>query len=128
LPPKRRLPARNCRDAFVLYGSSVHRSITDGLRRRAVDVITAFEDGRGQEVDEALLERATLLDRILVSQDDDFLRIATLWQRESRDFAGIAYAIQQHIDIGGTIEYLELIALLKTAEEMRNTVEYIPTR
>lgn len=106
----------------------VHRSITEGMRRRGIDVITAFEDGREEADDEALLERATALDRILVSQDDDLLEIAALWQRSSREFAGVAYAIQQHIDIGGTIEYLELIAHLKTADEMRNNVEYIPTR
>ena len=105
----------------------VHQSITDGLRR-GIDVITAFEDGREREADEVLLERAKLLGRILVSQDDDVLKIATRWQRASREFAGIAYAIQQHIDIGGTIEYLELIAHLKTADEIRNSVEYIPVR
>ena len=106
----------------------VHRSITEGLRRRGIDVITAFEDGREEEDDEALLERAVALDRILVSQDDDLLRIATHWQRSSREFPGVVYAIQQHIDIGGTIEYLELIAHLKTADEMRNCVEYVPGR
>jgi hypothetical protein len=106
----------------------IHQSITDGLRRRGIDVTTAFEDGREREVDEALLERAMALNRILVSQDDDLLKIATQWQRTSRNFAGVAYAIQQHIDIGGTIEYLELIAHLKTAEEMQNTIEYIPAR
>ena len=39
----------------------VHQSITDGLRRRGVDVLTAFEDGREEEDDETLLERATEL-------------------------------------------------------------------
>lgn len=106
----------------------VHQSITDGLRRRGVDVLTAFEDGREEEDDEVLLERATALDRILVSQDDDLLKIAARWQQSSREFSGVAYAIQQHIDIGGTIEYLELITHLKTADEMRDNVEYIPTR
>ena len=106
----------------------VHRSITEGLRRRGIDVITASEDGREEADDEELLECATALDRILVSQDDDVLKIATRWQRTSREFAGVSYAIQQHIDIGGTIEYLELIAHLKTADEMRNSIEYLPTR
>jgi hypothetical protein len=106
----------------------IHRSITEGLRRRGIDVLTAFEDGKEEEDDEALLERSTALGRILVSQDDDLLRIAARWQRSSRAFAGVAYAIQQHIDIGGTLEYLELIAHLKTADEMRNNIEYIPTR
>ncbi len=105
-----------------------HRSITEGLRRRGIDVVTAFEDGSEEKDDEALLERATVLGRILVSQDDDLLKIATQRQRSSRVFAGVAYAIQQHIDIGGTVEYLELIAHLKTADEMRNSVEYIPTK
>ena len=98
------------------------------MRRRGIDVVTAFEDGREEADDEILLERATALNRILVSQDDDLLRIARRWQSHSREFAGVAYAIQQHIDIGGTIEYLELIGHLKTADEMRNYVEYIPTR
>ena len=106
----------------------VHRSITEGLRRRGIDVLTAFEDGKEEADDEALLERATARDRILVSQDDDLLRIATRWQGSSREFTGVVYAIQQRIDIGGTIEYLELIAHLKTADEMRNSVEYVPTR
>ena len=106
----------------------VHQSITDGLRRRGIDVITAFEDGREEEDDEVLLERATALDRILVSQDEDLLKIATRWQRTPREFAGLVYAIEQHIDIGGTIEYIELIAHLKTSDEMRNSIEYVPTR
>jgi predicted nuclease of predicted toxin-antitoxin system len=59
----------------------VHRSFTEGLRGRGINVLMAFEDGRHEEGDEALLERAETLDRILVSQDDDFLKIATLWQK-----------------------------------------------
>jgi Domain of unknown function (DUF5615) len=106
----------------------VHRSITEGLRRRGINVVTAFDDGRHEDEDEALLERAVELERIIVSQDDDLLKIATHWQRSSRGFPGVVYAIQQHIDIGGTIEYLELIAHLKTADEMRNSIEYVPTR
>lgn len=106
----------------------IHASITEELCRRGIDVITAFEDGREEADDEILLERATALDRILVSQDDDLLRIASRWQKTSRKFAGVVYAIQQHIDIGGTIEYLELIAHLMTAAEMQNRVEYIPAR
>lgn len=72
----------------------VHQSITNELRCRGIEVITAFEDGREQADDEALLERATALDRLLVSQDDDILKIATRWQRSSREFAGVVYAIQ----------------------------------
>lgn len=106
----------------------VHRAITEGLRRRGIDVLTAFEDGTDEQDDELLLERATALGRIIVSQDHDFLRIASEWQRTSREFPGVVYAIQERIDIGQTIEYLELIAYLKEPDEIRNRVEYIPLR
>jgi hypothetical protein len=46
----------------------------------------------------------------------------------SREFPGLAYAIQQRVDIGRTVECIELIAQLKTADEMRNSVEFIPAR
>jgi hypothetical protein len=105
----------------------VHRGIIDGLRRRGIDVLTAFEDGCERFDDEALLERATTLGRILFTQDQDFLEIAPRWQTSARYFPGIVYAIQQNIDIGGAIEYLELIAHLKSPEEMRDSVEYVPT-
>ncbi|MGE3242963.1 MAG: hypothetical protein AB7G28_26760 [Pirellulales bacterium] len=45
-----------------------------------------------------------------------------------RDFVGIVFAIEQDQDIGGTIEYLELVARVLTPEEMRNRVEFIPAR
>ena len=80
-------------------------AITEGLRRRGIDVLTAFEDGRSEADDEVLLQRATDLNRIFVSQDQDLLRITTEWMRAGRPFAGVAFGIQQDLDIGGTIEY-----------------------
>jgi hypothetical protein len=106
----------------------IHRAITEGLRRRGIDVLTAFEDGTDEQDDELLLERATSLGRIIVSQDQDFLRIAHRWQSTAREFPGVLYAIQERVDIGQTIEYLELIAVLKSPDEMQNQVEYIPLR
>lgn len=54
----------------------VRRAVTEGLRRRGVDVLTAREDGRATAKDEKLLARATALDRVLFSQDDDLLAIS----------------------------------------------------
>lgn len=105
----------------------VHRGIVEGLRRRNIDVLTAFEDGRETIDDELLLERAVELGRVLFTQDQDFLEIAPRWQQSSRHFPGIVYAVQQEIDIGRTIEYLELIAHLKSLAEMSDSVEYVPS-
>ena len=49
----------------------VRWAITAGLRRRGVDVLTAQQDGAARFEDPALLDRATQLGRVLVSQDDD---------------------------------------------------------
>ena len=53
----------------------VPAAITEGLRRRSVDVLTAFEDGASLWDDEKLLARATELGRVLFSQDEDLLAV-----------------------------------------------------
>lgn len=51
----------------------VPRSVTNGLRRRGVDVLTAQEDGAAEFTDPQLLDRATELGRAFYTQDDDLL-------------------------------------------------------
>lgn len=51
----------------------VPRAVTNGLRRRGVDVLTAQEDGAATLDDRALLDRATALNRPLYTHDDDLL-------------------------------------------------------
>ncbi len=109
-----------------LMDQHIHLAITKGLRQRGIDVLTAFEDDRADADDEELLERATFLERIFVSQDQDLLQITSAWRRAGQDFTGVAFGIQEKLNIGRTIEYLELIAHAMSAEEMRNRVEYIP--
>jgi len=69
----------------------VHAAITEGLRRRGIDVVTAREDGTTTWDDDLLLERADRLGRVLFSQDDDLLAIARHWQGMGRTFAGLIY-------------------------------------
>jgi len=111
-----------------LMDHHIHSAITEGLRQRGIDVLTAFDDDRSEVPDEELLQRSTFLRRVLVSQDQDLLRITAAWQRAGRDFAGVAFGIQQDLDIGRTIEYLELLAQALSPSEMHNRVEYLPAR
>lgn len=71
----------------------VHRAITDGLRRRGVDVMTAQEDGTTRLSDADLLDRATMLGRALFTFDDDLLREARLRQERALPFAGVIYSV-----------------------------------
>ena len=63
--------------------------ITRQLRRRGVDVVTAQEDGYDAAPDEQVLARATVLGRILFTQDVRFRARAEAWQRQGREFAGL---------------------------------------
>lgn len=69
----------------------VRRAVTNGLRMRGVDVITAHEDGTAMWPDDRLFDRAGELGRVLFSQDDDLLAEAEHRQRENRPFAGVIH-------------------------------------
>lgn len=104
----------------------VRRAVTDGLRLRGVDVLTAQEDGVAKLEDPALLDRATELGRILFSQDDDLLREANKRQQTGEMFAGVIYAHQLNITVGRCIKDLELIAKATEFEEWLNNTVYLP--
>ncbi len=113
--------------AISLYmDHHVPRSITLELRLRGVDVMTAYEDGASKFSDSKLLDRATELNRILFTQDDDLLVEATKRQREGIAFSGVIYAHQLRISIGRCVHDLELIAKVGVSEDLFNRVEFLP--
>lgn len=101
-------------------------AITDGLRRRRIDVLTSQDDGTIRLDDESLLVRANELGRLLVSQDEDFLVIAARWQRSGRRFVGILYAHQQGASLGRLVDDIELLATCAEPEELADRVTYLP--
>jgi predicted nuclease of predicted toxin-antitoxin system len=106
----------------------VKREITDGLHRRGIDVLTAQEDHAGGTPDPQLLDRATFLDRVLFSQDEDFLSEAARRQRSGEDFPGVVFARQLDVTIGSCISDLELIAGAMEPDELRGRVIYLPLK
>jgi predicted nuclease of predicted toxin-antitoxin system len=61
-------------------------AITEALRRRCVDVVRAQEDGAERLDDTDLLDRASALQRVLFTQDDDFLAECAKRQVNSTHF------------------------------------------
>lgn len=104
----------------------VRRAVTNGLRIRGVDVMTAQEDGTAMWPDNRLLDRAGELDRVLFSQDDDLLAEAELRQRENSPFTGVIYGHQLAITIGQCVRDLEIIAKAAKPEDLENRVEFLP--
>lgn len=104
----------------------VRRPVTEGLRQRGIDVLTAQEDGTTQLDDPALLDRALELGRVLFSQDGDFLQETARRQQNGETFAGLIYGHQLHVTVGQTVKDLELMAKVYEPEDMMNRVEYLP--
>ncbi|MEL6776074.1 MAG: DUF5615 family PIN-like protein [Cyanobacteria bacterium J06597_16] len=87
--------------SIALYmDENVPRQIAVGLRLRDVDVLTVQEDDRAGIPDSQVLERATELQRVLFSRDDDLLTLARQWQKEGIAFPGVVYSHPQGIGIG----------------------------
>jgi hypothetical protein len=104
----------------------VHGAITRGLRRRRVDCLTLQEDGTDREDDELLLFRAMRLGRVLVSGDDDLLKITTEWMGAGRPFAGLLFCHPLRVTIGQAIEDIHLMSEVLDQEEMNDNVQYLP--
>ena len=104
----------------------VLRAITDGLRRRAVDVITAQEDGNGGMADPELLNRATSLKRALVTSDHHFEIEAARRQKAEVHFSGIIFIRAGTISIAKCIEELELIGTAGNESDVVNALLYLP--
>ena len=104
----------------------IPRAITEGVRHRGIDVITAQEDGAAELEDDVLLERVTQLGRVLFSQDRDLLVISHQWLETGREFSGLIYAHQLNITIGRAVRDLEVLVEVLEPEDMHNRIEFLP--
>jgi uncharacterized protein with PIN domain len=104
----------------------VPRAITNGLRLRGQDVLTAYEDGASELQDPELLDRAAEHGRVLFTQDDDLLVEATRRQQAGLPFHGVIYAHQLRVSIGRCIQDLEVIATVGSDEDVTGQVIFLP--
>ncbi|MHB2018559.1 MAG: DUF5615 family PIN-like protein [Candidatus Xenobia bacterium] len=104
----------------------IPKAITVGLRAVGIDVLTAQEDGSDEIDDPPLMDRAMELNRVIFTQDKDFLKHASQRQENGIPFNGVFYGPQIGVGIGTYIEDLTLLATLTEEAEMMNTVTYLP--
>jgi uncharacterized protein with PIN domain len=104
----------------VYTDEHVPKAVVQGLRRRGVDVLSTQEAGMLGASDEEQLALATSQDRVIFTQDDDFLRL----HAKGMEHSGIVYAPQQ-TSIGDMVRGLMLICQVLDADEMENHVEFL---
>lgn len=97
----------------------VPRSVTEGLRRRGVDVLTVQDVGR-PELDDEQLAFAMSENRCVFTQDADFLCLHAAGQPHR----GIVYAPQQ-TPVGELIRGLMLVHDILEPDEMAGHVEFL---
>jgi hypothetical protein len=103
-------------------------AITMQLRRRGLDVLTSQEGGTQRLDDSKLLDRASALGRVLVTQDDDLLREAASRQNQALSFVGVIYAPALRVTFGELVVDLELLSQVSNQDEWDSRVEYLPFR
>lgn len=90
-PGARQAPVSVVRSTMDVH---VRQAVTEALRLRGVEVVTAQADNAARLLDPQLLDRAMALGRVLFTQDEDLLAEATRRQRAGESFAGVVYAHQ----------------------------------
>jgi hypothetical protein len=100
-------------------------AIVNGLRRRGMDVVTAQERGQRTEDDSVLLAAATAENRLMLTNDEDFLREHSAWMAAGKSHAGIVFWQQQKPPIGEVIRRILDYATRTSPAEAANTVKFL---
>ena len=99
----------------------VANAVAEGLRQRGVDVTTTVEAGLLQAPDDQHVAFALREDRVIFTQDRDFLRLHS----DGVQHAGIVYCPQGKRTIGEIIRHLCLMHDCMDSDEMLGRVEYL---
>ena len=100
---------------------NARNAIAQGLRRRGIDVTTTSEESLISVSDEAQLEFALSQNRVIFTQDTDFLRI----NQTNTKHCGIVFCSQGSKSIGEIIRGLILVWELLEPEDMYGKVEFL---
>lgn len=104
-----------------LLDENVAQAVADALRRRGIDVTTTVDARLRSATDEEHVAFAFREQRVIFTQDADFLVIAT---RGVKHF-GIAYCHPESRSIGQIIAALLGLWHHRDCETMRDVVEFI---
>ena len=96
-------------------------AIARGLRRQGIDVTTTVEAGLLSRSDQVHLDYARTSQRVLVTHDADFLRLAGQGSHHS----GIVYCHKTAHSVGEMIRRLIFLYEVLTAGEIQGRVEFL---
>lgn len=96
------------------------------LRARGLNITTAKEESMINRSDREHLEYATNSNRVVFSFNrKDFYNIHIEYTEQGKNHAGIILSKQQNYSVGDQMRRILKLAGSKTAEEMKNQVEFL---
>lgn len=105
---------------------AMSRSLITGLRARGIDVTTVLDEDRIGIGDEEQLEFAAAEGRVLCTSNvGDFYNLHTQYMQDGRNHAGIIFIAQQRFGVGEQLRRILKLVSARTAEAMRNQVEFL---
>jgi hypothetical protein len=109
-------------EALISFYMDEHvpTTVSEGLRRRGADVLTAQEAGMRGASDEEHLTLAVRQERTIFTQDADSLRL----HASNRVHSGIVYA-PRGTPLGAMVQALVLIHDVLRPQEMAGRVEFV---
>ncbi len=103
-----------------------HRGLAPALRARGVDVVTAFEAGLTGAADDAVLAYAAQGDRAVYTLNaGDYCRLHSQYLRQAIEHSGIIVVPRQRCSVGEQLRRLFRLINTKSAEEMKNQLEFL---
>jgi predicted nuclease of predicted toxin-antitoxin system len=103
----------------------VHTAIVAALRRRGMDVVTVQERGQQSLPDSTVLAQAFQENRVLLTNDQDFLQLAGSLAKQNETFAPIFFRPQQRRTIGQIVRSIIREATLSDYESACSRVFYL---
>jgi predicted nuclease of predicted toxin-antitoxin system len=100
---------------------NVDHRVARALQRHGVDVTTAVSANLRTASDKEHLSFAKEENRVIVTHDDDFLRLAS----QTNDHNGIVYCHKTKYTVGDLVRRLILVFEVLNPEEMMGHVEYL---
>lgn len=102
------------------------RALVGGIRDRGVDVVTAMDAGMIGSTDREQLDYAVEHERAIYSLNvGDFARLHKEYRDAGKEHFGIVLIPKQRYDVGEKIRRLVDLVNSKTAEQMRNQIEFL---
>jgi hypothetical protein len=112
----------------VLKGYADHHvvfAIVQALRSRGMDVVTAADCGQERADDAVLLTYALANQRVMITNDTDFLALAAEHARRSEVFAPVFFWPQQKRGIGEVMRKIIREATVHTYDEACSRVFFL---